>query len=260
MSPTTFAPLFNLLTLPNGRRLYALRRIAEALGALPAAELARYVEVAKRKSTATWEMDLKWRNQQRSPGADQDLRPLDTSLDRAISAFYHAVEVWLPVQPENAQRLLQLFPNGVVDVVHLTYPEEVETVSSMLVVLGGDLAADVRALHLEPFVSRIKETHGVFRSALDARKRPEITYDEVRAARANAHEEMLRVVAVILGTYPGDHPEHAAARQQLLGPILAQNDAVRASLRGRRPVTEIDPNTGVELDEVVTNPDEPVVE
>ena len=57
---------------------------------------------------------------------------------------------------------------------------------------------------------------------------------------------MLEAVAMIVGKYPRSTPEHVANRTALLGPILQQNEAIRAYLRSRRPVQDVNPETGEE--------------
>ncbi len=55
---------------------------------------------------------------------------------------------------------------------------------------------------------------------------------------------MLQAVAIILGKYPSDNDADLAARGKLLAPIFRQNDAIRDYLRARRPVVDINPDTG----------------
>jgi hypothetical protein len=55
---------------------------------------------------------------------------------------------------------------------------------------------------------------------------------------------MLQAVAIILGKYPSDNDADLAARGKLLAPIFRQNDAIRDYLRARRPIVDINPETG----------------
>jgi hypothetical protein len=261
MFPDTIANLLDLRTLPTGRALYALRQLALELASVSAPDVAAYVEAGLATGNQAWEMERRWLVQRDGGDEQGDLRPLDVTLDRALAALFQAVKAWAPQRPENAFRVLrQVFPSGVSAVMRMTYPEEIEAVARLLEHLKGELAADVEALHVEPFVDTVREAHAEFRQTLDSRVAPEIAFDQVRAARADANEALLRVVAVIMGKYPGDLPEHGPLRRRLLAPILAQNDAVGASLKAHRPVTEVDPSNGEEIDDIVTDVEVPVVE
>ena len=52
-------------------------------------------------------------------------------------------------------------------------------------------------------------------------------------------------VAMISGTFHGSSAADSEARSDLLGPIVAQNDAIGQAARGRRTVTDVNPDTGV---------------
>jgi len=55
---------------------------------------------------------------------------------------------------------------------------------------------------------------------------------------------MLQAVAIVLGKYPSDSDADVAARAKLLAPIFRQNDAIRDYLRARKPIVDINPETG----------------
>ncbi len=57
-------------------------------------------------------------------------------------------------------------------------------------------------------------------------------------------ELLLQAVAIILGKYPSDNDADLAGRAKLLAPIFRQNDAIRDYLRARRPVVDVNPETG----------------
>lgn len=68
---------------------------------------------------------------------------------------------------------------------------------------------------------------------------------------------------MILGMfYKSDDTQHQAARRTLLAPIVEQNEAVRAYLRARRQVRDVDPDTGdlddAPVDAPVDSPAEPL--
>jgi hypothetical protein len=71
-----------------------------------------------------------------------------------------------------------------------------------------------------------------------------VDFGQVRAARAQGQAHLLEAVAMIIGKYPKSSAEDVAARVALLGPILQQNEAIRAYLKSRRSVQDVDPETG----------------
>ena len=69
----------------------------------------------------------------------------------------------------------------------------------------------------------------------------------MRASHARGQGLLLEVVARVLGRYPTDAAEDQATRGRLLAPVAEQNEAIRAYLRQRRRVRDVDPATGEEL-------------
>ena len=101
-------------------------------------------------------------------------------------------------------------------------------------------------VRLAPFVGRLKTLSPKFRESLKKETSREVSYDQVREARAVGQEAMLRVVAKILGDLPGSESQEALARQSLLGPVMNQNRRIAEAFSSRRPVTDVDPETGEE--------------
>jgi hypothetical protein len=47
-----------------------------------------------------------------------------------------------------------------------------------------------------------------------------------------------------LGQYPSDSEADRKARNDVLGPIFAQNEAIRGYLRQRKAIEDVNPDTG----------------
>jgi len=98
-------------------------------------------------------------------------------------------------------------------------------------------------LGLSRRVARIETLEPHYRSAV-ADPANTVAFTEVKKARLQGQSLLLQAVALVLGKYPSDGDADVAARDRLLAPILRQNEAIRDYLRTRRPVVEINPDTG----------------
>jgi ribosomal protein S15P/S13E len=86
-----------------------------------------------------------------------------------------------------------------------------------------------------------------FAQALEAPQNRPVAFSEVRAARLQGQERMLRVAAKILGKFNGENPGDAEARQKLMTPIVDQNERIADYYRRKRPVPDIDPDSGEDI-------------
>jgi hypothetical protein len=205
----------------------------------------------------TYEFDLKWSE---IPGAAVGARPvrkqtdiqrIDGLVDRTLTAIRDgAVAQAEGADPnddisEKVERfLVALFPAGVQAVTSLPVVEELAAVDAIVTKLEGSHAAAVVELELTRLSKRLATLAIDYRAAQEAPATTELSFDTVRAARAQGHEHLLQAVALIVGRYYSTTDEHVAARSTLLAPILKQNEAIRLYLRARRAVEDVDPETG----------------
>ena len=108
---------------------------------------------------------------------------------------------------------------------------------------SADWAPVIAHLGLQRRVDRIVALESQYRAAI-ADPGDKIAFGEVKAARQQGQGLMLQAVAMILGLYPSDSESDLAHRTKLLAPILRQQDAIRDDLRARRPITDVNPETG----------------
>ena len=66
----------------------------------------------------------------------------------------------------------------------------------------------------------------------------------MRVATIKGQDLLLEAIAIVIGKHHSSSAEDVAARSDLLGPILEQNDAIGAALKGRRSVVDVNPVTG----------------
>src|SRR5699024_11092442 len=98
-----------------------------------------------------------------------------------------------------AKRLRKrLYPDGVGAITQRSFEEQLGLVDAMLHLLEGELAPDVRLVHLERHVRHMREQADALLAEL-ARPEPEyVTYDQVRACDGALHEALCEVAVAIL--------------------------------------------------------------
>ena len=133
----------------------------------------------------------------------------------------------------------------------LSFVEEHESITGLLTRLGdgGDLADAAATLGLDPYVTKLRQLNAAFGPELERPDRPAApTWDQIRAARARHQHAVLVYVAAVLGAHLGDDASDVDARAALLGPVMAQQQALAALYRNRRGGRDVDPVTGTEED------------
>jgi len=245
----SLGPLFNLYLFSTGRRLFAVGVVRERAAARGFQELVAHADVALAHDRKTLGLDKTWAaNQGRRTDGTIDVHRVDALVDRTLTALRDAALAMAAVakpgdglEKEVNAFLHEIFPSGLAAVTSRPFVEELGEVDRIVERLQGDLAPVVAELGLGRYAARLAEVAEEYRTALQA---PRLQFSTVRAARARGQELLLEVVALIVGRYYQHTPDHKAARQELLGPILHQNEAIRKYLRTRRAVEDVDPATG----------------
>ena len=179
------------------------------------------------------------------------MRELDNRMDRALTGFRDGARAMAagaagddPIHDLVATLLDAIFPAGVYAVTSLPYIDQLAGVEAIVDLLEGDLSQLVAALSLRPLAERLIRLAREYRTMLQSQP-IRLAFAEVKDSRVTGQAFLLEIIAMILGTYHRhDSERHGQARAALLGPILEQNEAIRAYLRQRRPVLDIDPDTG----------------
>lgn len=187
-----------------------------------------------------------------SGGASPPATKIDALVDRTLTAIRdHAQSQAAGAAPDDpihatvAFFLKEIFPAGVQEVTVLPFVEELAAVEPILGLLQGkDLTPTVEELGLQRLVKRLAALAVQYRAALEAPAPETLAFGKVKAARAEGQERLLQAVALIVGKHYRSTPADVAARADLLGPILEQNEAIGASMRARRTVEDVDPETG----------------
>jgi len=241
---------------PISRQQYTLRAVDEALAACGDERLRRKVARALELGDQARSLELNFRGYARQEFGD-DARQLDIELDRALGALFHFLTATVKSfgddspQGSKAQTVIEwLFPRGLRYVIQLPYVAQASTVRLMLKWARSEppLIEALRDVHADPLVERVAQLHTRFAAALPKTASP--TYADVRQARREGHERLCAIVFLIGAALLGDDlpEEQAEALRKALAEVDAQDAAIKRYYRRHRRVTDVDPETGEELE------------
>ena len=150
---------------------------------------------------------------------------------------------------EAAARIEQkMFRQGVVEVTHLKFEDQLGVMMAMDTELEGPLRDDVRRVGLDADVARFRARVADFEGELRRQKAEHTTWDEVVAHREELHEATCLAVVMTLASFVDlEDSEAIAAREFILGPLREQQSRVLEAQRRHTPVGDIDPSTGEEV-------------
>ncbi|MRG93551.1 DUF6261 family protein [Polyangium spumosum] len=244
------ASLLTFYTFSTGRRLFALYQVRKLALVAGHSDVVLHVDEAITHDKDTRALEAKWAGRKLTTYSPE-ARQLDIYVDAAITAFRDGAEAQIrasaPDDPlaEAAQKMLTvLLPKGAGGVTSLPFVEELAEVNRILDrVAQPDYNTLVTELGLTRQVARLKNLEAQYRAAIEG-PGGVLTFAHVKDARAKGQSLMLQAVALILGKYPSDNEADVKARGALLEPILVQNEAIRKYLRERKPIEDVNPETG----------------
>ncbi|WP_170229205.1 DUF6261 family protein [Polyangium fumosum] len=242
--------LFRLYTFSTGRRLFALHQVQKLALTAGHMDLVGHANDAIAHDTDTRALEARWAGRKQSTFSPE-AKQLDIYVDAALGALRDGADAQIracaPGDPiaEAALKMLDvLFPKGVGAITTLGFVDELAEVDRILNRLEQpDYKALVTELGLTRQVTRLKNLEGQYRAAIEG-PGGTLTYATVKDARAKGQSLLLQVVAMILGKYPSDNEADMKSRGALLSPILVQNEAIRRYLRDRKPIEDVNPETG----------------
>jgi len=246
-------------SFPLGRQAYSLRTLDEALVGIEDPFLRQKIARAIDFGARARDLELDWRGYRRATEYGAEAQQIDYELDRAVSALHAVLTATVDLHGASSARgvrarlvIERLFPKGVRHVIHLPYHEEDHTVNAMLERTRSEpeLVEAVRELDLGPVIARVTEVHARYRQALPRRSHA-VTFEQVQAARREGHELLAEVVVLVRGVLlrGGLEEHHAAQLEAALREVLRQNAAIKRSYQRRRRATDVDPETGADVEE-----------
>lgn len=247
---TTPRQLISLVRFTTGRRIYVYRQVRAAAQSLNQPTLVDHIDTAIAHDRNVLDLETRWRTRtpfrrRHAPAAQQ----VDDRLDLAITAlrdvpmsYVRATPVGDPMREAAERFIAEVFPDGVAPITSLPFVDQLAAVEHMLDVIASDVTVEVATLSLGYMVSVVTQLTDEYRTVLD-RKTITVEFPDVQAARDIGQDNLSELIAMILGQFHKTRDRaHQQARASLLGPILAQQQAIRAYLRDRSPVPDVDPD------------------
>lgn len=248
----TLSALLNFYIFSTGRRLFALKQVKQAAETAGFAALATHCDAAIAHDNSVRTLEARWLGQNPEALHSPEARQIDLLVDTALGALRDGIDAAArgsaPDDPLGAAAVKlndTLYPAGnVAAITTLPMIEELAQVERIVEAAGSPAwSATVQDLGVSRQVARLAALLPSYRAALGA-PAGKVSFAEVKDARARGQVLLLQAAAMILGRHPSDEPADLAGRKALLGPILAQNEAIRAYLRARRSVEDVNPDTG----------------
>ena len=247
----SLSSLLSLYAFSTGRRLFALHQTRQAALAAGLNALVAHCDAAILHDEGTRDLEARWAGDKDASQYAPEARPIDLQVDIALSALRDALNAEARDADAgdglaaSAQKLEALcFPDGLAAVVKSVYVDELSELQRIIALLQSpDWALLVPKLGLERRLLRLVDLEKKY-AAVIALPAKTTSYDEVKAARAQGQTLLLQAVAMIIGLYPSESDADVAGRRALLDAILKQNEAIRAYLRDRRTVDDVNPTTG----------------
>lgn len=248
--------LFEYLSIrrpPTGRSVFALYKM-DAIAA-PEREpgLHEHIEKAISHGHVTLGLERDWLHQRANQSTRRgDAMLVDNEFDRSWSSLHSYLRGQILGPPADPVRvaaetvLARALPLGVGAVTQLSFELQLGASDAVLELFSGELAPYVPTLRLERHIDSIKEVSGRFRKELEKETRP-LTWDKVAAAQARMHELYAAVILNVLGRYVGEDHASRARREALLSEVNRQDALLGDLYRRRRPVVDVDPESGEEV-------------
>jgi len=267
MGRKSLGDYFELNEMPTGRWLFALRGASEELDALEIGSLREAAEGAREVGRSVLDLEMRWETFKGKSRARGDARKFKLEIVRLLGGVHAVCQARAegPVDDPRvaaAETLLETcFPSGLRGVVEQPYEVFLGTVRTLVRGWRGALSEQVVALGLGPDVDHIAARL----DSLDSELRPGVAggvdYEDVQAAREGLHEAgcalLSRVIAhfALAGDGAEVEREAAATRERVLAELNRQQRLVAETRSRHRPVLDVDPETGVEVDpDVVVTP------
>ena len=263
MDNSSLAALISLYIFPTGRRQFALGQVVTRAKLRDFPELAKHCSGAITHDRGCLILERRWDGvvaesrgkvapSPPAAGAPPNTADVDPLVDKTLTAIRdHAVSQTAGAAPDDpihamvAAFLKEIYPAGVAEVTKLGFVEELAAVDVIVGLLQSkELGPVVKDLGLGRLVKRLADLAVVYRASQLAQPEEALAFSNVRVARIKGQDLLLEAIAIVIGKHHSSSAEDVAARSDLLGPILEQNDAIGAALKGRRSVVDVNPDTG----------------
>lgn len=239
----------SLNNLPTGRRLFAHRKVLERADKSTMKDVVAHVKKSIKHDEETLQVELDRRG---APVArfSADATRLDVLLDRSITGLDSFFESWIRIYgvdegegADAAKVRKTVFPTGVGDITSLPYIQEDAAVAAILERM--DEASIQKCLDRLPgadkLIAKIAAIHADYHKALQ-KEDDAPSKETMRKMQYQGQQYVYGTAILILGYYvrTGD----AETTTHVMDPIRRQVQDLREARRRRRPVVDVDPDTG----------------
>lgn len=149
---------------------------------------------------------------------------------------------------EAAARIEQaIFKQGIVEVTHLKFEDQLGVMMAMDTELAGALRDDVRRVGFDDEVQRFRARVADFATELRRQRAEHTTWDEVVARREELHEATCLALVMILASFADlEDGEAIVMREHILAPLREQQARVLEAQSRHKAVGDVNPDTGEE--------------
>lgn len=243
--------LLSFYIFSTGRRIFAMTETKKVVAEKGHTVLAAHCDACIAHDRDALEVEARWSTDKDAPQYATEAKQVDILVDVALGALRDSIDAEVrdaaPGDALGAEAALlaqELFPNGLTAVTQATFPEELAQLQRIIARLqSARWSTVVQELGLARRLTRLVQLESRYAAAIAAPVAA-VTFADVRNIRATGQTLMLQAVAMILGLHPSESAADIAAREELLAPILRQNEAIRVYLRNRRSVEDVNPDTG----------------
>jgi len=249
----------NLRRMGAGRHVFAMEQVAERVagcqGLSQGQKDAQGAQIARVLKLGREALGTELAYTQTREGVSQ-ARGEAVVIDRELDVMIVDLRDFVGIRSRSAQaevseaaaRIEQkLFRRGVVEVIHLSFEDQLGVMEAMISEFEGSLKEDVRRVGLESDVARFRARVADFAGELRRQKTERTTWDQVTARREELHEASCLVVVMVLGSFP-DLADMGAmeVREHILAPLREQQARVLEAQRRHKVIVDVDPVTGEE--------------
>ncbi|MFU8806462.1 MAG: hypothetical protein ACNA8W_21800 [Bradymonadaceae bacterium] len=265
------ATYITLLIFTAARRVFAFSQLLIIARRFQDEEVEAFLEKSIAHDRETLRKEALWRAARQPQGTGRGKAvDIDNAIDRLVGAMHKSVQNLVssvdpghPIVAKGREFNRAVFPDGAHPIVTLQHEDQLGVMEELLERFDGPLRSHISELSLTIYVDQLRTLVPQFRSELKKQEpRPAITFDEVRAAREQGQENLLAIVARILGENYTNSTAHVERRNEYLSIVFEQNERIRSHRsRRRRVMVDVNPDTGEEFvieDDIDMPADQPV--
>ncbi len=245
---------FSGYQLSTGRRIFIHREIRDIASHYDIPDFVAHIESAIAFDLEVHALENAWRIG--SAGPKEYPREVDAPIDRTLSSIATILQQASTLfsvddaVPRQAQKLYQvLFPKGVKSVTNIGHVDQLLENERILAALAEPRWSELIAtLGLELYRQKLEHLNRRFSMTLKEFQRlaEAPSFDTIRIQRIRGQDRLCITVAKIFAAFPGESKEEVETRARFLEPWYQQNERVSYHMRRKRPVPEVDPETGQE--------------